>query len=74
MQVTKEIQERFLLEVNREEAEWLIGEMQQISDNEDDREMRSRYFHAMDRVLSDHDNKNEHSVTKIPMGPSEGET
>ncbi len=58
MQATKEIKERFLLEISREEAEWLKGLVQNPPgdihpDNEDkyQAEMRSRYFHAIDRVL-----------------------
>lgn len=56
MQATKEIQERFLLTVSREEAEWLKGLVQNppgnlCDEDEQNAEMRSRYFHAIDRVL-----------------------
>ena len=62
MQVTKKQSTRYVLEVNQEEADWLKCVMQnpfkptriddETSENE---EMRSRYFHAIDRVLRNDD-------------------
>jgi len=53
MRYTKEMIERFTLTVDRDEVEWLRGYVQNAlaEESELDSEMRSRYFHAIDRLL-----------------------
>ena len=54
MQATKQLQEKFILCLTREEAEWLKGVMQnslKANESELDSELRSGYFNALQRAL-----------------------